>query len=196
MLGADANSSTAPSQCLKSMYVCDALIFTPIPPLFVEISTQAIVTAARVHFLGNPGPDPHGLNEHQALSIHMSDIPCCAPAIQSNHWSQCHPKLPLFLDFRPVIESSRRRKAQSLQAVSDPLSLSRNSSTTSDIHSVACPVLQIYVLTVAQFHQAALRRATQAAPGIANFISSIQASSQLRQGPKRLVVVRGLHVFS
>jgi hypothetical protein len=146
--------------------------------------------------LGNPGPDPHGLNEHQALSIHMSDIPFCAPAIQSNHLSQCHPKLPLFLDFRPVIESSRRRKAPSLQAVSVPPSFSHNSSTTSDTHSVECPVLQIYVLTFAQFHQAALRRATQAAPCIANFISSIQASSQLRQGPKRLVVVRGLHVFS
>ncbi len=45
------------------------------PPLFVDISTQAIVTAARVHFLGNLGPDPHGLNEHQALSIHMLKPP-------------------------------------------------------------------------------------------------------------------------
>jgi hypothetical protein len=90
----------------------------PIPPLFVDISTQAIVTAARVHFLGNLGPDPHGLDEHQALSIHMLTPPFCGLVLRSNQSFQCYPELPLFFDFRPVIESSRRSKAQSLQTVS------------------------------------------------------------------------------
>lgn len=36
------------------------------------IQAQTIVTAARVHFLRASCPDPHGLDEHQAISIHMS----------------------------------------------------------------------------------------------------------------------------
>ncbi len=158
------------------MYVYEALIFPPMPPLFVDISTQAIVTAARVHFLGNLGPDPHGLNEHQALSIHMS-TPYFAPVVLSNHLFQCHSELPLLFDFRPVIESSRRSKSQSLQTVSVTFFISHNSTTTSYTHSIKYPVLHPYVLTFAQFHETAVRRAAQAAPGIENFISSIQASS-------------------
>ena len=36
-----------------------------------ENDMEVIATAARLHFMSLSGPDPHGLNEHQAASIHV-----------------------------------------------------------------------------------------------------------------------------
>ena len=60
----------------------------PKPGPFLLTPLQGMLTSARVHFVRAPGPDPHCLTEHQALSIHM----CPARIMLSYH----HHRVPPF----------------------------------------------------------------------------------------------------
>ena len=83
-----------------------------------------IATAARLHFMSLSGPDPHGLDEHQAASIHVCVAAPCRPrccrgcsCLTRGLSFQVHAGVSLLPHSQRVPQRHRPLQAGALQAV-------------------------------------------------------------------------------
>ena len=104
---------------------------SPVTCESLTFERQMIATAARLHFMSLSGPDPHGLDEHQAASIHVCvAAPCCprccrgCSCLTRGLSFQVHAGVSLLPHSERVPQRNRPLQAGALQAVrTSPLAL-------------------------------------------------------------------------